>query len=220
MIRGLASIALLLAVAACGGSTATPAATTPTATALPAGTYTSTVFQPGVTFTLPDGWVIAEDRSDYFQVRPVETDVVGLHLFRDVFAASQDPTCPTAAAPGVGRTSTELVTWIRGLAGLSVAAPVLVDVGGLRGVGVDIAIAGGWTQSCSFANGVPTVPLLTDGAGLRWVVAGSERLRLYVLDLPDGGTVIVDLDAFDGARYEDLLRVGAPIVKSLEFATG
>ena len=100
------------------------------------------------------------------------------------------------------------------------AAPVLVDVGGLRGVGVDIAIAAGWTQSCSFANGVPTVPLLTDGAGLRWVIAGSERLRLYVLDVPDGGTVIVDLDAFDGDLYDSLLRVGAPIVKSLEFATG
>lgn len=220
MIRGLASLALLLAVAACGGSTATPAASSPTASALPAGTYTSTAFRPSVTFTLPDGWVIAEDRPGYFQVRPVESDLVGLHLFRDVFAASQDPACPTTAAPGVGRTSTEIVTWIRGLAGLSVAAPVMVDVGGLRGVGVDIAIAAGWTQSCSFANGVPTVPLLTDGAGLRWVVAGSERLRLYVLDVPDGGTVIVDLDAFDGDLYDSLLKVGAPIVKSLEFAGG
>ncbi len=220
MIRGLASIALLLAVAACGGSAATPAASSPTASALPAGTYTSTAFRPGVTFTLPDGWVIASDTAGYFQVRPVETDQAGLHLFRDVFAASQDPACPTAAEPGVGTTSTELVTWIRGLAGLSVAAPVLVDVGGLRGVGVDIAIAAGWTQSCSFANGVPTVPLLTDGAGLRWVIAGSERLRLYVLDVPGGGMVIVDLDAFDGDLYDSLLRVGAPIVKSLEFATG
>lgn len=220
MIRGLASIALLLAVAACGGPAATPAASSPTASALPAGTYTSTAFRPGVTFTLPDGWVIASDTAGYFQVHPVESDLVGLHLFRDVFAASQDPACPTAAEPGVGTTSTELVTWIRGLAGLSVAAPVLVDVGGLRGVGVDIAIAAGWTQSCSFANGVPTVPLLTDGAGLRWVIAGSERLRLYVLDVPDGGTVIVDLDAFDGDLYDSLLRVGAPIVKSLEFATG
>lgn len=220
MIRGLAPLALLLAVAACGGSTATPAATSPTASALPAGTYTSAVFQPTVTFTLPDGWVIAADTARYFQVRPVESDLVGLHLFRDVFAASQDPACPTTGAPGVGRTSTEIVTWIRGLAGLSVAAPVMVDVGGLRGVGVDIAIAAGWTQSCSFANGVPTVPLLTDGAGLRWVVAGSERLRLYVLDVPDGGTVIVDLDAFDGDLYDSLLKVGAPIVKSLEFASG
>lgn len=220
MIRGLAPLALLLAVATCGGSPATPAAATPTASALPAGTYTSTVFQPSVTFTLPEGWVIAEDRASYFQVRPVESDLVGLHLFRDVLPASQDPACPLTAEPGVGRTSTEFVTWIRGLDGLSVAAPVLVDVGGVRGVGVDIAIAAGWTQSCSFANGVPTVPLLTDGAGLRWVVAGSERLRLYVLDLPDGGTVIVDLDAFDGNLYEALLRVGAPIVKSLKFATG
>ncbi|MCJ7711163.1 MAG: hypothetical protein MUQ32_10090 [Chloroflexi bacterium] len=220
MIRGLASLALILVVAGCGASSASPAASGPAASPLPAGTYTSSAFQPPVSYTLPDGWTLASDTAGYLQLHPVETDLMGLHLFRDVVAASQDPSCPTTPEPGVGRTSSELVTWMRGLPGLSVGAPVMVTVGGLRGTAVDIAIAPGWTQSCSFANGLPTVPLLTNGADLRWVVAGSERLRLYVLDLPGGGTVIADLDAFDGDLYGPLIDAGVPIVKSLQFATG
>jgi len=31
--------------------------------------------------------------------------------------------------------------------------------------------------------------------------------------------VIVDLDAFDGDLYADLIDVGVPIVKSIQFAT-
>ena len=61
MIRGLATTALLLAVAACGASAPPPVATGPTLTARPAGPYTSAAFQPQVTFTLPDGWLIASD---------------------------------------------------------------------------------------------------------------------------------------------------------------
>ena len=219
MIRGLVTLALLLAVAACGGSSAPPAASGPTPTARPAGPYTSAAFQPQVTFTLPGGWLIAGDAAAYLQARPVETDLIGLHLFRDVLAASQDPACPLTPEPGVGRTSNEMLAWIRGLPGLTASAPVMVEVGGLRGVGVDLAIAPGWTTSCSFANGLPTVSLLTDGASLRWVIAGSERLRLYLLDVPGGGLVIVDLDAFDGDLYGRLIDIGVPIVKSIEFAT-
>lgn len=219
MIRGLASLALLLAVAACGGSATAPVAGAPTARPIVTGPYTTTAFRPTFTLTLPDGWVISADTDIYFAANPVETNLMGIYVFRDVVAASQDPACPTIPEPGVGRTSTELVAWMRGNKGLVVGAPVMASVGGLRGIQVDVAIAPGWTQSCPFANGLPTVPLLTDGTGLRWVMAGSERLRLHVLDLPTGGTVIVDLDAFDGDLYAPLIEMAAPAVKSLQFAT-
>jgi hypothetical protein len=50
-------------------------------------------------------------------------------------------------------------------------------------------------------------------------VVGNERLRLFLLDLPGGGTVVVDLDAFDGDQVEDLIARSAGIVKSLSFNT-
>ena len=147
------------------------------------------------------------------------SDLAGIHLFRDPLPASQDPACPTTAQPGVGATSIALVQWIRGLPGLTVSAPRIVTVGGLRGTEIDVAIAPGWTTSCPFAGGAPTVPLFVSADGeLRWVIAGSERLRLDLLDVPGGGTVVVDVDAFDGALWEPLLADATPIVQSLVFS--
>jgi len=64
------------------------------------------------------------------------------------------------------------------------------------------------------------VPLITSKtAGYHWIIVGNERLRLYVLDLPGGGTVIVDVDAYDGTQYDALIKSAAPIVRSMQFAT-
>ncbi len=219
MRRGLLILAATVLVAACSSP---PAATPsgPVDSPLPAGTHSSTVFQPTVTFTVPGGWALASDSAGYLQLRPAGQDLLGIHVFRGVAAASQDASCPTAPAPGIGTSSVELVSWIRGLDGLTVSSPALVTVGGLRGSSIDIGIAAGWTQSCPFANGVPTVPLLVEqGTGLRWVLAGGERLRLYVLDLPDGGTLIIDVDDFDGSEIDAFLGVAVPIVKTFTFAS-
>jgi hypothetical protein len=219
--RRVLVVAMALFLAACGGSAAPPAPSSPVASPLPAGTYTSTAFQPAVTFTVPAGWEKASDSTAYLQLRPLGSDTTGIHLFRDSAAASQDASCPTTAQPGVGGTSTELVVWIRGLKGLVASSPAMVTVGGLRGFSLDLGIANGWTQSCPFANGLPTVSLLVGkGNDLRWVMAGNERLRMYLLDLPAGGTVIVDVDAFDGTLIDGLIDTAAPIVKSLQFASG
>ncbi len=146
--------------------------------------------------------------------------MLGVHLFRGVTAASEAEGCPTEAQPGVGTTSTELVSWIRGREGLVVSSPALVTVGGLRGSSIDVGIADGWTGSCPFANGVPAVPLLVEtGTDLRWVVSGGERMRLYLLDLPGGGTLIVDIDDFEGSQIDTLMGAATPIVKSLSFAS-
>lgn len=220
MIRGpvplVLALAAALAAAGCGSSPASPSG--PQVSPLPAGTYNSVQFRPRVAFTLPDGWEWPTDAGAYLQVRPAGSDIAGIHLFRDAVAASQDPACPSAAEPGVGTTSTELVAWIRERPGLVVSTPAMATVGGLRGVVIDVGIADGWTASCPFANGAPTVPLINGGgAGYHWIVAGSERMRLYVLDLPGGGNVIVDVDAFDGRVIDELIRQATPIVKSLQF---
>lgn len=207
-------------VAGCGGATGTPTpAPTPAPSALPPGTYTSRAFQPAVTYTVPAGWRIAEDSADYFALQPLASDLTGIHFFRDPLAASQDAACPTSAEPGVGKLSLEMATWIRGLPGIIASSPRIVTVGGLRGVELDLALNSGWTASCPFANGIPTVPLFVGAGSLRWVIAGNERLRIDLLDVPGGGTVVVDVDAFDGKLMDGLLAAAVPIVQSLSFAT-
>ena len=218
-MRRLALILAVVLLAACSSApVATPAPTLPPA--LAPGTYTSAAFEPAVTYTVPTGWRVASDTSDYFALQPANSEITGIHFFRDPQAASQDPTCPTSAEPGVGTGSLELATWIRSLPGLLASSPRMVTVGGLRGIELDLAINTGWTASCPFANGVPTVPLFVGANGsLRWVVAGNERLRLSLLDVPGGGTVVVDIDAFDGTLMDELLAAATPIVQSLKFAT-
>ena len=225
MLRRLATAVLVVLVAgACSAippaRPATPKpATAPPVSGLAPGTYTSRAFAPAVTYTLPAGWTNPVDGPTYFQLAPAGSEIAGIHLFRDPVAASQDPQCPEAAEPNVGHTSTELTTWIRARPGLTVVGPKIVMVGGMRGVELDISIADGWKASCPFANGSPTVALFVGSKNeFRWVVAGNERLRVDLIDLPGGGLLVVDVDAFDGSVFNQLVADAAPIVTSMSFA--
>lgn len=222
MNRGLATVALALVVAACGGSsTASSSNGSPAPSPLAAGTYTSTAFAPAVTYAVPGGWENPSDSAAYMLLRPLGDEYNGIHFFHDPAALSQAADCPAAAEPGVGASSLELVAWIRGRKGLVVGTPALVTVAGLPATSIDVGIAAGWTTSCPFANGSPTVPLFFGKeTELRWIVAGDERLRLYFVDVPNRGLVVVDLDSFDGTGMDGLLSGASPIMKSLKFASG
>jgi hypothetical protein len=216
---GLApALAAVLLLAGCA-SEGTPTATPAQRQALPGGDYRSAGFRPAVAFTLPDGWLITEDSADLLALQPVTSDAVGIYLFRSPRAASQQADCPITPVPEVGPMARDLVDWMAALPGLETGDRQPVSLGGLTGFALDVSIVGGWTASCPFANGLPTVPLLVGATSdLRWVVAGSERLRLRVLDDPAGGTVVVDIDAFDGTLFDGFLPIAAPIVDSLRFA--
>ena len=206
-------------VVACGGGASPTSAPTAVPSGLPAGEYRSNAFLPPITYALPEGWVVAGDSPDYFGLNPVTSDLVGIHVFRSPRPASQDPDCPTEPAPGVGTTASDLVGWIRARPGLVVGDPVAVSIGGLIGTQIDVGIVDGWLPSCPFANGVPTVPLFVGATddSFRWVVSGSERLRLNVVDVPNAGTIVVDIDAFDGSMIDPLIEAATPIVESMRF---
>jgi hypothetical protein len=214
-VIALAIVAMLLAACSSSGA-ATPS---PSVAPAPGGTFTSTVFAPAVTVTLPPGWELASDEASYLLIRPAGSDTLGIHLFRDPQAASQDGSCPAEPAVGVGTTSSDLSAWIRALPGLTVSEPRLATVGGLRGTVLDIGIAKDWSASCPFANGLPTVPLIVAPGGIRWVMAGGERLRLYLLDVPGNGTVAIDVDDFAGDQIDTLIGESLPIIQSMTFAT-
>lgn len=228
MNRGLAiALAVIsLAITACGGATVPPApgstAGAPATPApLPAGQHTSAAFQPAVTFTTSVGWVLFTDTPSYLNLGPVSGgDIVGIHLFRDPLPLAQAADCPTAAEPGVSATSSiTFLAWMKTIRGLQLTSPTLATVGGLPATAVDVSIKSDWTGSCPFAGGSPTIPLFFGASsGLRWVVAGDERLRLYFVDLPKGGFVVLDIDAFVGTEMDGLLGNAAPIIKSMTFA--
>ncbi len=208
------------------GALSGPGSSTPSA---PAATrYTSGAFRPTTTVTVPGNWAVTMDQADALTLSPlvtdgtaspVPTDVAGIFLFRDTLAAMQDPACTMKPEAGVGRDARSLAGWVAARPGLTATQPQPVTVGGLSGYEVEASIAPSWTTSCPFANGSPSVSLLTNDAGtVRWVVFGTEKLRLQFLDVPGGGTVAVNTSATDGSIYPGLVNEVAPIIGSLSFA--
>jgi hypothetical protein len=220
--RGLATVAIALAPLVAGCSLASSGASSPSPSGpapVPAGTHTTVSFQPTTTYTVGGGWVNPIDSTDYFNLALAADANNGIHLFHNPQALSQDASCPAAPQAGVGTSAAELLAWIRSLKGFNISQPVMVTVAGLPATQVDISIHTNWSQSCSFANGLPTVPLFYRAAvTLGWWVAGDEKLRLDLVDVPGQGTVVVDLDSFAGDGFGDLLTSGSPVVKSLSFA--
>jgi hypothetical protein len=220
--RGLATVAvalLLPLVAGCSllpGAKASPAAST--LSEIPAGTHTTTAFQPATTYTVAAGWLRGADAAGYFNLLSASDQNNGIHVFHNPQALAQDATCPIAAQAAVGVSANELVAWIRSLKGLNVSLPTMVTVSGLPAARIDVSIHTDWTQSCSFANGLRTVPLFYWMNNSGWWLAGDEKARLYLVDVPGEGTVVVDLDSFTGDGFGDLLTSGQPVVQSFQFA--
>ena len=88
---------------------------------------------------------------------------------------------------------------------------------------MDIAASGTYTTVCpndrgTYPEGLPILPLFA-GAGsgdLTWFVAGDERMRLYLLDMPGGGNIVISIDAI-GGDFETLLEVTEPVIDSITF---
>ena len=124
------------------------------------------------------------------QLRPVGSDIAGIHLFRNPTAASQDPACPDRRSPA----SEPLVRACR--VDPRAARPRRQQPGDGHGRRPPRRV-----DRRRHQGRLDAVLLLRQwqphGAAVRrrrrdhWVVAGNERLRLYLLDLPGGGTVAV-----------------------------
>ena len=91
-----------------------------------------------------------------------------------------------------------------------------MEIGGLTGYQLDVSIAETWPKSsCPRMEGFVTVdPVewasLVEGRGLRKRYATS---RLILLDLPDGGNVLIQVDGTE-------MDAAMPVVNSFVFDLG
>jgi hypothetical protein len=153
-----------------------------------------------VSFTgsLPDGW--GQD-GDTFSKSEITVEVL-----EDRSVMSAIPDCINGPASGVGKSASEFVEALATREGLEVTGPEAVQVGGLSGQVLEIHISDGWTDTCPWSNeGDTFVPLFgTFDEKNYWLysgVVGEERTRLYVLDKPDGGNVVVAAWAPNAAEW-------------------
>ena len=174
-------------------------------------------------FTVPSGWLTQEDNADGYVLAQVDgADGSGVFVFSDVLAHPPDPTCP-APMKAVGTSAAAIAAWIRKLPGIQ-ATHVIDDVavGGLHGVAFDVAVDPTWPGGCPSTKEGRFIPLFinaqsTPEEGLDWGLEPDGRMRLFVLELGPGRTLVIDIEAQDAVRWEALLGQASPIVASFEF---
>jgi hypothetical protein len=200
------------------------------------GTYTSQRFEPAFTFTVSAGWNNPWDTRGLFHLwtpgwsdgweDPEDPESSGLHpglypdypgltLSRDV--RGRRGGCTDAVDARAGTSALELATWVSDYPGIATGGPSPMEIGGLAGYQLDVSIAETWNKksSCPGMEGFVTVEPL-DGAGLvkaRDFPNSYATSRLILLDLPDGGNVLIQIDGTE-------VDAAMPVVRSFSFDPG
>ena len=132
--------------------------------------------------------------------------------------------CGLGPQPGVGRTATAIVGALAARDGLATKNRGPFTVGSLSGQQIDIAISPDWKGSCPWWDDpkAPVVPLVGhfDENNL-WIynaVAKGEQFRYVVLDLPNGGNVLIAVTAIEPEHLTDIAKSAMQVVRDLEIA--
>ena len=159
------------------------------------------------------------------RVRPVDPGVVGRDAGSERSTHLPGFDQPGAARPSaipdpsdgcvdatVGTSAIELATWVANHPAIAAGAPSPVEVGGLTGYQLDVSLADTWRESCPDG---PDAVWLFDDIYLRDPNKYPEHatMRLILLDLPDGGSVLI---AIDGTQVDAAM----PVVDSFVFDLG
>jgi hypothetical protein len=188
---------------------------------LAAGTYSTQVFEPPITYTVGDNWGNYEDLPGNFLLVPPDQSLDGVNadtsdfigIYSGVAAAASS--CEEVPEPTAIRSPAGMAAWFTGHHGLK-ATSAPTSIGGLDGFVIDMRLDPTWTGSCPFAHdGEPLVPILvgTGPAGLHHVLNASFAMRLYVLYFAGRVVGIEVVDHPGGLGVDDY----AAVVEALKF---
>jgi hypothetical protein len=182
-------------------------------------------FQPEVSLTVPDGWTLEYDVAEAASlVRPgagymIQGDNAfvifdGIRLFARPVAGRPDGAL--GGVPGVGTSAEELATWLSKRPQLLATTPTLTTLAGLPAYQLDFELSDEAGDLC----GIPCANLLDSGAGTdsyRVGLEGDWRVRAFLVDAPDGSTVLITIDDADAVGFDDEVAAAQPILDSLQF---
>jgi hypothetical protein len=219
---------------AVASSPATPTTPEPTKTPCPnpegqsclgrlaAGTYTTQVFHPAITYTVPAGWKNYEDTPGNFLLVPPHGNLPGVNAgtsdFIGIYTSVAPPKgCEDGTAPGFLATPVDYRRWVAAQPGFRDPRFRPVRVGGLTGIVADLRLARGWSKICSYSDGLPVQPLIT-GLGVSFLdhnVLPGQVTRLYLLDYLQGALAIEVVDIKDAHHLPGYSR----LVQRLHFGS-
>jgi hypothetical protein len=189
---------------------------------LEAGTYSTTAFVPGLTYTMPAGWQNTSDlEGEVLFIAPGDSPDDPSAEYIAVFTSvrAQNRNCATeeeavSDEPGVARTPEAMAAEFQDRPGLVTSTPESVTIGGLSGLVMDISMAPDWTGTC-FYSSEPLVQLLGGVAPSEFdhAVVEGIAMRLYLLDGADSTLAIEVGDWSEGANLDTY----AELVEQFEF---
>jgi len=183
---------------------------------LPPGTYDTDLFKPGFGFTITDGrW---ENRAMTPGNVPLESiDVPGDGIFFFAHPRAVKPEGPLDLS--VKMTAAGVADWMAGNQNLTVGPVTDVNVGGLTGKQMDIALAPDAvvpTGDCPVQRCLGLVNAQGSTWAWDWGIADSELQRVYALDSKDG-VVLVFVDSLDGTTFDSITKAADTILKTVKF---
>jgi hypothetical protein len=207
---------------------------------LEAGDYVSHYFEPrpdgpwaarhgAMAFTVPSGWAAYTDFPNSFGLTPADQysafdgqDCYDCSGDRDTItilgnpgAATED--CLETNVPGIGSAAQDLVDWLVAHPGLVTSEPEAVTVGGLPAISILIEGSEDWTGTCDPENPFVAVPIFYRQDSWHWALDVGMRYHITLVDLGDGNTVAIVLDAGDDEGLEAFVESARPIIESFQF---
>ncbi len=190
-----------------------------------AGTYSTNRFNPfgqftygQVTFTVPDGWAIANDTQAALFLRRAtdytnhKESFYGISAWADVAAAKQD--CSDQSDSTIGTRAADIAAWMASLPSV-IATHTTIDVNGLPAEVVDVHIAPNATTCQGFVSLIASRTSKPDP--FNFGVFGDQQMRVVLIDIAPQRTVAAFIDDNLEHRYDELAAVAMPIIESFIF---
>jgi hypothetical protein len=179
---------------------------------LTAGTYSTRIFLPRITYTVPAGWQNLEDLPGNFLLVPPGYDLAGVNegesemigIYSSVVASSRECHAdgqPAQAMPGVAVTPDAIAAEFDKRPGVVSTTSQPAAVGGLSGLVLDLSLTDGWTGTCFNAIYVPLINGVAP-SGFDHGLSPHETMRLYLLSTATGVLAIEVRDYSAGAHLD------------------
>jgi hypothetical protein len=187
---------------------------------LKAGTYSSRMFTPKLTYTVPGGgWANYHDLNVIFSLAPPGVSLARAKTITDVILALttvQAPamTCNPSANAKVPQTVRGMVRWLVHQKRLKTTKPRRVKIGGLKGYSLTVRAVRGRGLHCGGPASVPVI-FPTNDPGGEFSLRANERAKLYLLTFE---TLPLAIIADSLGQHGPSLAVDSRVISHFHFA--
>ncbi len=180
---------------------------------LAAGTHTSVLFAPQITFEVPAGWGNhADSAAEYVLFAPGGKPKASEFGALDWIAFEANVTltpegCDPQSPFDASKSATDIAAWMAGRSNLTTTSPRPVSVGGLTGLVLDVRLADNAPVECLPLPGVLLVHGLPPSNGYDQAILAGTAMRFYFFDHGDDVLMIEIDDVSGGNRLDEFAAV-------------